>query len=192
MQPKALTKLIGFFAFLTLAAAATVAAWGYDATSTGRRGRGLETLWHGLLSLLGQEEDATSDMIWVGRGIALVGLALVALYAVRRIRAATPDGAPAAASPQHAPAQQFPPAQPTAQPTAQPQVQWSAGGPQPAPVPQPSWGAVTSGPTPLPPIPQAPQGAQAPRAPQQDGPAQDTSTTRAVIIPPLPPNWGRD
>ncbi|MGY1772662.1 hypothetical protein [Blastococcus sp. SYSU D00813] len=239
MTGKSLTKLIGFLAFLAVVAGATVAAWDYDTTSSSSRGRGLETIWHGLLALVGQEENATGDMIWIGRGLALVGVALLVLYVVRRVRASRPAGAdrPAGqqpgeqhapehatqqyASAQHAPQQYVPeqyapqqyapqqaPQQPGAEPYAAPQpqpqpqpqqVQWSTGGPQPAPPPAASlsWGAVTSGPTPLPPVPQErPQQEQAgeeqptQQAPQTRQP-DPADMTREVIIPPLPPGWGR-
>jgi hypothetical protein len=168
VQPKTLTKLLGFLAFLALVAAATVAAWDYEPTSQGNRGQGLERIWHGVLALVGQEQNATSGMIWIGRALAVLALALIAVYVVRRVRGSEPTNEHAAAPQQHAPQHQ------------QPQVQWATGGPQPAPVQQPSWGAVTSGPTPLPVVP----------PPAEKEP--DPTATRQVIIPPLPPNWGRN
>ncbi|WP_409333275.1 hypothetical protein [Trujillonella humicola] len=219
MTGKSLTKLIGFLAFLLVVAGATVAAWDYESTSSSRRGEGLETIWHGVLALVGQEQNATSGMIWIGRGVALVGVALLALYVVRRVRANRPAGArqhptpatgpqqqtsqhwaPEQASPpqQYAPGQyspgQYSPGQHAApqQQAEQQQVAWSTGGPRPTPPPAAlSWGAVTSGPTPLPPVPQErPEQPDPDRAPQTRQP-EPADMTREVIIPPLPPGWGR-
>ena len=179
MTSKNLNPLIGFLAFVVLSAGATIAAWDHEATSSSSRGRSLETLWHGVLALLGQEQNATGGMTWLGRGVALVGVGLFVLYVVRRVRAPRP------AAPHQQPPHQQAPDQPAPQ-QLQPQVQWSTGVPQPTPPPVAalSWSAVTSGPTPLPPIPQQPE-------PQQPDGRQEAEMTREVIIPPLPPGWGR-
>jgi hypothetical protein len=213
VQSKTLTKLIGFLAFVALVAGATVAAWDYESTSSSRRGASWERIWHGVLAMVGQEDDATGDMIWLGRALGLLAVALFVLYLVRRLRAARPEGTTPGGQ-QYAPHQQYAPEQqyatqqyPAQQPqqqnapqqyapqqqyVPQPQAQWSGDAaptpPQPAPtsaqsapppVPAPSWGAVTSGPTPLPVVP----------PPAEEKP--DPSATRQVIIPPLPPGWGR-
>lgn len=191
MTHAARTKQIGWGAFLVLVAAAALAAWGYDSESSSRRGRGLEFVWHGVLALIGQEE-ASGWRIWGARALALAGVGLLAWYVARRVRGDRPGRAapgsqptveqPPRPEPQFQPQhehqfQPHPPAFPQ-----QPQVQWSTGGPQPAPpvAPVPSWGAETSGPTPIPVLPTSPpQPASAP-APPPDA-------TREVIIPPLPP-----
>jgi hypothetical protein len=190
VQSKTLTKLIGFLAFVALVAGATVAAWDYESTSSSRRGESWERVWHGVLALVGQEDgNATGDMIWIGRGLGLLAVALFVLYLVRRLRAAPSAGT---TSVQHAPEQQYAPQGYAPQEYAQqPPVQWSGNAPAtqsqpqsaPPPVPAPSWGAVTSGPTPLPVVPPPP-----PAAEEKE---PDPSATRQVIIPPLPPNWGR-
>jgi hypothetical protein len=202
VQSKTLTKLIGFLAFVALVAGATVAAWDYESTSSSRRGESWERIWHGVLALVGQEEDtATGDMIWIGRGLGLLAVALFVLYVVRRLRAARPaTSTPTEQAPeQHYAARQY--AAPRyeqpqyeqlqyQQYAQQPPAPWSEEAiatksqsqQAPPPVPAPSWGAVTSGPTPLPVVPPPP-------APEEEA---DPSATRQVIIPPLPPNWGRN
>ena len=187
MQSKTLTKLIGFLAFVALVAGATVAAWDYEPDSSSRRGGSAERIWHGLLALVGQEENATGGMIWLGRGLALLAVALFVLFVVRRLRAGRPTAEQQYALQQpYAPAQyeqgqyeqgQYEPQQ-YQQPRYEPQYEQPQ--PTPPPVPAPSWGAVTSGPTPLPVVP----------PPAEREP--DPSATRQVIIPPLPPNWGRN
>ena len=64
------------------------------------------------LAVFGQQEDATSGVIWLGCGLALVGLVLVVLFVVRRARAAGATGT--TAPPQHyvPPPQYTPPPQP--------------------------------------------------------------------------------
>ncbi|SEO75580.1 hypothetical protein [Trujillonella endophytica] len=185
------TKQIGWCAFLLLAVAAALAAWGYDTGSSSGRGRGLELAWHGLLALIGQE-DVSGWRIWVARGLALAGLGLLAWFVVRRVRGRRPAGA--APAPFHPPQDGVPgpPWQPATEqprlPEPQPQVRWSTDGPQPAPPVAPvlSWGAETSGPTVLPVLPTAPPSAAS------GAPVPPADATREVIIPPLPPGWARN
>ena len=100
------TKGPWFGAFLFIFIGATVAGWNYNPSSSSRRGGALESAFKGLAYIAGTESTKDVGLMWTGRLLVVVGLALAGYGIWRSLRKRGRQAGPAAVSrPQAAQAQ---------------------------------------------------------------------------------------